>query len=606
MKKTLVILILMVLLSCLKTKKSAFDFSSPIGFLWGFGIYFYQLSQQDTTPPVASFQNIKSNGVINSSFILGTATDNVSVASIEISIDNGAFQSISGITPSSSVNWKYQLPVITSKWKENSTHTIATKATDKSGNISSTNSITIRLGKNKDIDGDGYTDLVVGGSGFYPFGIVPAVSGNVYIFYGKASNFSQTSSSQADTIITGNGTQYLGSNFAVGDLNGDGFADIALGAPNDNSVDGAIYIFYGSANRIASTTVAASSSASNVIKGEAGTASRFGFSANIADLDGDGYGDLIVGAQYYNNAIGRGKIYVFYGSSSGVTTPFSTTTANCINFIGENNNDYMAYAITSGDLNNDGYADILTASYNYPSASGNGRLYIIYGSSTRLTSGGATISLSNIITNTNASQDFFGWSLSLGDIDKDNKVDILIGAEAYASNSTGRIYIYYGKNLTHPIGASLTHLNGTSITGDSINSNFGFGIAIGDINGDGFDDLVSSAPSISSNVGKLYLFKGASTGIAQSSSTTADIGIIAGESGFTGRLGTSLIVSDLNGDGIQDIISGAISYGSSQTGKIYIIYGKQSFSWTTGNDITKSDVSITGSSTNNLLGVWLY
>ncbi|HEC76242.1 MAG TPA: hypothetical protein ENI33_03140, partial [Thermoplasmatales archaeon] len=171
----------------------------------------------------------------------------------------------------------------------------------------------------------------------------------------------------------------------------------------------------------------------------------FGYSVSIAgDVNGDGYNDVIIGA-YGNDDAGSyaGKAYVYYDSFSGLSsTPDWTAT-------GENAFDYFDYSIsTAGDVNGDGYDDIIIGAYgNDDAGSDTGKVYVYYGSSSGLSS---TPDWTD--TGENA-DDLFGSSVSTaGDVNGDGYDDIIVGASLNneAGAEAGKAYMYsYPDYLRH-------------------------------------------------------------------------------------------------------------------------------------------------------------
>jgi N-acetylneuraminic acid mutarotase len=349
----------------------------------------------------------------------------------------------------------------------------------------------------------------------------------------------------------------------AGDVNGDGYADVIVGAPGYLSNTGRAYIYYGgpSMNNIADV----------ILTGEAAD-NYFGHSVSTAgDVNGDGYADVIVGADYYNAHTGRA--YIFYGGSS------MDNVADVILTGEETNNHFGCSVSTAGDVNGDGYADVIVGAYQY--YSGTGRAYIYYGS----------VSMDNIAdvimtgealkgeALEGASVDIFGWSVSTaGDVNGDGYSDVIVGAYGY-SLYTGRAYIYYG-------GSSMDNVADVILTGEGRGDDFGYSVSTaGDVNGDGYADVIVGAENYSSGNGRAYIYYGGAP-----MDNVANV-IMTGE----GRFGSSVSTAgDVNGDGYADVIVGADGFSSS-TGRAYIYYGGTSMDNT-------ADVIMTGEAVNNAFG----
>jgi hypothetical protein len=193
----------------------------------------------------------------------------------------------------------------------------------------------------------------------------------------------------------------------VGDINGDGYSDLAVAAFGTTSNTGVIYIFYSSGSTgISSANV---SSANRTITG-ASSNDKFGYSISIEDLNVDGYGDLVSGAQTYNANGNTGRVYIFQSSGSTGISATNVSGSNAT-ITGASGNDF--FCVTSlGDFNGDGYPDLAIGSYGYTSASFKGRVYIFHSpGSSGVSSISATAAGANSILTGNSGSDKFGIGL---------------------------------------------------------------------------------------------------------------------------------------------------------------------------------------------------
>jgi len=506
------------------------------------------LPPPDTTIPTVTIRNLINKSTVETGFLYGSATDNVSVSKVEVSIDSGSYALATGTT-----SWKFQLPSGSNSWKEGSTHTISVRSEDASNNQSSIRTITVKKGINRDINGDGYSDLVIG-SGLYT-----NETGRVYIFHSTGgSGISATNVTSATTTITGQTFQNrFGYSISMGDINGDGYADIAVGAYRTSNYAGQIYLFYSSGT--SGITVTGAGSANKVIAGEAMN-NNFGYSIFISDLNNDGYSDVIVGAR--NHSTSAGRVYIFNSAgSSGVT--ISSHSSASLTISGESGTSMFGYAVTSGDINGDGYIDLVVSANERNTHTGS--VYVFHSSGVSGITTTSAASASTIITG-ESTMNWFGSAVAVGDINIDGYADLVVGASGYNSN-TGRVYIFHSSGTS---GITITQASSASriITGETTNDRFGFDLICKDLNGNGYADVLAGANGYSSGKGRAYVFhsEGAS-GIPLTTASSADR-IKIGENS-SDRFGYTVGALDLTGDGIVDLVLGAAGYNSN-LGRIYI------------------------------------
>lgn len=283
-------------------------------------------------------------------------------------------------------------------------------------------------------------------------------------------------------------------------------------------------------------------------------AARFGTSVAAAgDVNGDGYGDVIVGA--YLSELGQtdeGFAYIYHGSATGLgVSPVRTLQS-------DQANAWFGYSVASaGDVNNDGYADVIIGAphASFPE-SNEGRAYIYHGSSTGIGASAART------LETNQAGANFGISVaSAGLLNNDLYGDVVVGAIGYTNTQSaeGAAYLFHGSSSGIP--TSWVRI----LEPDVANAAFGWSVAsAGDINGDGFGDLVVGAINYTngeSGEGAAFVYMGTSTGIASNTPAKTLEGAQVGSARGCAVAGSG----DNNGDGYADIVVGSYNFDTSGT-----------------------------------------
>jgi hypothetical protein len=425
------------------------------------------------------------------------------------------------------------------------------------------------VGTAGDVNGDGYSDIIVGKSydGDHP----PDETGEALVYLGSAGGPSSAKwTTESDQANAGFGRS-VGT---AGDVNGDGYADVVVGASDyDNGPDGegCAWVYHGS-------PAGPSTTADWSAEGDQLNA-NFGYSVGTAgDVNGDGYDDVIVGAyRYDNDQINEGQALVYYGSATGLSTTPAWTAE------GDQLNAYFGGAVgTAGDVNGDGYSDVIVGAYMYDGGvTDEGRATVYHGSATGLAATPAWTAESDQL---NA---HFGTSVgTAGDVNGDGYSDVIVGAPDYNNGQTdeGRAYVYHG--------SAGGLLSAPTWTAESDQGNAELGTSVGtagDVNGDGYADVVIGAPYYyngQTDEGRATVYYGGALGLgtapvweAESNHDDAQLGYSVGTAG------------DVNGDGYADVIIGAPRYENGQTaeGQACVYLGSSTGLSTTADRTTESD-----------------
>jgi len=478
-----------------------------------------------------------------------------------------------------------------------------------------------------DINGDGFDDIIIGAKSADPNG---SGSGETYVVFGKASGFN--ASFELSTLALGDGTDgfvlngigasdFSGSVSSAGDVNGDGFDDILIGAqggdPN-GSASGETYVVFGKAAGFGASfelsTLASGGGTDGFVLNGIAANHLTGDVISSADINGDGFNDLIIGSSFAApNGNFSGEVYVVFGKGTAFSDPFELSslasgngsTGFVINGIAASNRVGTSVS-NAGDINGDGFDDIIIGS----SATSPGTTYVVYGKGTAFA---ASLELSTFaagggadgftITGIDASDNATRVS-SAGDINGDGIDDLIIGAtegDPNGSNS-GESYIVFGNAAGFGASLDLSTIasgdgtDGFVINGINANDRAGRVSSAGDFNGDGFDDLLIGAAGASYIVfGKAAGF-GASLELSTIASSDGTEGITFTSIDQGDTLGRSVSsAGDINGDGFDDILLGALFADGSDNatidaGETYLIFGGDYSSLTTHLGTENADI----------------
>lgn len=376
----------------------------------------------------------------------------------------------------------------------------------------------------------------------------------------------------------------------IGDIDNDGLADLLIGAPNADHMklnNGKAYLIMSSSQGIASANL---SSSDVIFFGELDEDRAGTKVAGVGDVNADGYDDFMIGApQNDRGGPGAGAAYLFFGKTSGWNGYKNLSDADLIIY-GEAIQDELGASFDkAGDVNGDGIGDIvLASSKNDENDPESGKVYIIFGKKTgwpsEMNVSNADFSITGESKSHNAGN-VVSWA---GDINGDDLDDILIGADKADSNN-GRVYVLFGRYGGWPIGQNLSQAD-ASIYGE--NTDFiGLGLAgPGDINGDGYADIVIGAPYDTSHGGgsmrgMILIYFGKASGWSHGITYATCDGLYYSNRDFDTAGQFVSRAGDVNGDGYNDFLVGAENANTAVKSRSFLFLGKTG-GWSTNSEIT--------------------
>lgn len=367
---------------------------------------------------------------------------------------------------------------------------------------------------------------------------------------------------------------------AIADFNGDGFGDILIGArfgdgPDNARKDaGEVYVIFGSASPPREIDIAAGEQGLTITGADPGD--NLGLGVGAGDVNGDGIDDVIVGAPFARSTDGRSKVgaaYVLFGSPDLGGDIDLAEEAPGLTLIGPASSSFFGDHIASGDVNGDGVADIIVGATFAPlpaelghGSAQVGAVYVVFGSP----------QLSGTIDTSDGEYDAamfgaealdeVGDAVTVGDVNGDGIADVItVGEAADGPNNeravAGEVHVFFG---SPQLGGILTigkdGDQDLTIYGAEENDTLGFSLASGDVNGDGFDDIVMVArladgpDNTTPSSGELHIVLGSPSlgGTLDAADGQTDASLAGADHS---DLLSAVVLADLDGDGVMEIIA---------------------------------------------------
>jgi hypothetical protein len=386
-------------------------------------------------------------------------------------------------------------------------------------------------GTTLDLNGDGLPDLAVGAPN------ANSMLGKAYVYLGSHAGFSTTpSTTLAGVAIPAAPDQgFFGTSVAsAGDLNGDGYGDFVVGSISDGDGEPLAYVYYGGPSGIASTATILTDH------------KRGGFTSSVAaagDVNGDGYGDLIVGEMdIYTDST---TAWIYFGGAFGVSAASATM------LVGPKVPGSIAGPIvaSAGDLDGDGFADVFVGADYFLNTGGGTSMVYLGGPH-----GPSATPLATLTAPGGADLSYGDTPPCAVDLDGDGYADLVL-----RGSGDGEAYVYPGGKSAF---SSTPALVITASTPDT----FGWAVSLatGDVDGDGYQDLLVGSNGEQSDTGAVFVYRGGPQGLASSPAFT-----LVGPDGPEALFGSAVAASDVDGDGFADVVVGAFRFNGDD-GRAYV------------------------------------
>ncbi len=334
----------------------------------------------------------------------------------------------------------------------------------------------------------------------------------------------------------------FGSAIVGGDFDGDGFDELLVGAHED----AAVYVYSGGPTGLDLASEAKRSDSDG----------GYGEAASVGDLDGDGYGDAVVGARLGQ---GVGTATVLYGGAAGLGARVETLAAP-----DPAGTSFGAAVATGGDLDGDGYDDLVVGAYQ--TGGGVGALHVYYGGAAGLDRARDE----QVVASDAGPATLYGRQVAfVGDVNGDGEDDVVVGAEfdGTAGSLAGAVYLYLGGSLGIDVASEV------KIPGRAAGDQFGSAVAgAGDVDGDGYDDVLVGAYGDARggvHSGAVWVLHGGPSGLDRA----RDVELFASDAQAEAVFGRWVAgLGDVDGDGFGDVAVGSFGADGDE-GAVYVFFG---------------------------------
>jgi len=388
---------------------------------------------------------------------------------------------------------------------------------------------------------------------------------------------------------------HFGQALAVGDFDDDGFDDLVVGVPGEDvgtiSNAGAVEVRYGAANRSVALDARRFLLHENVagIPDNAGVDDEFGHALATGDFDGDTFEDLAVGVplESVNGESDAGRVFVLYGTPLGLSVTGAQTLDGDTSGVGAAFTGHrFGFAIAAADFDNDSYCDLAVGVPG--AASGAGWGHVLPGTPSGLTGAGSPFfgQAPWGLISTAESDDRFGYAMATGDFDGDPFPDLVVSApgEDFPSGDlqiadAGAVHVLFGSAIgVATAGSQFWDAGRPGVPGEiEVGDQFGYSLAAGDFDGDGYDELAIGVPFEQNfrgpGEGDVIVLPGTPSGPTGTGSLAwnLEVGTILGDMNPGDHLGWCLAVGDFDHTTAQDLVIGIPNDGN--IGAALALYG---------------------------------